>query len=532
MVNRQIRQRRTASARAPPTNGTIRRRFRAYHDLEEQNHMPIRIALAGFAHETNTFAPWPTDLADFEANGFYRGHELVELEHSNTVIGGAVKAARADAGVELIPIVATSAIPSGLVTTAAADAVEGAIFDALSVEKPDAVVLDLHGAMVTERDDDGEAGTLRRVRDAIGPETPVVIVLDLHANLSEEMVALSTVVIPYNTYPHVDNAERGAEALTLAARIARGEIKPTAALARLPMISACPKQFSHAEPTSSIMAKAFEMEALPGVLNVGVTFAFGYADTPINGMAVVVTTDDDRELADRLARELSLFIWDRREEFRPVSITVEEAVHRAMEAPEGPIVLADTGDNPGGGSACDGTALVWGLLDLGADNAAVALIADPEVVQQAIDVGVGGRLETMLGAKADDLHGYPIPIKATVRSLSDGNFTYEGPMDAGVENTLGRTAVLACEGRHGNVVEVIVAERRVQPYDLAVFRSQGIEPTERKILVVKSVVHFRGAFMPIAKEVIEVDTPGLTSIDYGRFTYERLPRPMWPLDPI
>jgi len=494
--------------------------------------MPIRIALAGFAHETNTFAPWPTDLPDFEANGFYRGKELLGLEHSNTVVGGAVQAANADDAVELIPILATSAIPGGLVTIAALDAIEGAIFDALSIEKPDAVVLDLHGAMVTERDDDGESGTLRRVRAAVGPETPVVVVLDLHANLSEEMVALSSIIIPYDTYPHVDNADRGAEALRIAARIARGEVKPTAAIARLPLISACPKQFSNVEPTKSIMAKAFEMETIPSVLNVGVTFAFGYADTPINGMAVVVTTDNDQALADRLARELSLFIWDRREQFRPEAVTVEEAIHLAMDAPEGPIVLADLGDNPGGGSACDGTALVWGLLDLGATGAAVALIVDPAVVQEAIDTGVGGRVETMLGAKADELHGFPIPIKATVRSLTDGSFTYEGPMDAGVENTLGRAAVLACEGRYGNVVEVIVSERRVQPFDLAVFRSQGIEPTERKILVVKSAVHFRGAFMPIAKQVIEVDTPGLTSIDFNRFTFKRLPRPIWPLDPM
>lgn len=494
--------------------------------------MSIRIALAGFAHETNTFSLWPTDLEDFEANGFYRGAELFDLAGTNSVIGGVVDAARSDPDIDLIPILATSAIPGGLVTARAVNAVHDAIFDALSVERPDAVVLDLHGAMVTERDDDGESGTLRRVREAVGPEIPIVMVLDLHANLSEEMVELASVVTPYKTYPHIDNAERGAQALRVAAQIARGDVRPTPALERLPLMSACSKQFSDVEPTASIMAKAAELETLLGVINAGVTFGFGYADTPITGMAVVVTTNDDQALADRLARELSLFIWDRREAFRPEALTVEEAIHQAMEAPEGPIVLADIGDNPGGGSACDGTSLVWGLLDLGAENAAVAEIADPEVVQLAMDAGVGGRVETMLGGKTDDLHGYPIPIRATVRSLSDGAFTYEGPMEAGVKNSLGRTAVLACEGRYGNVVEVIVTERRVQPYDLAIFRSQGIEPTERKILVVKSAVHFRAAFTPIAKRVIEVNTPGLTSIDFTRFSYERLPRPIWPLDSV
>lgn len=494
--------------------------------------MSIRIALAGFAHETNTFCSWRTDLEEFEANGLYRGEALLGLAGTNSVIGGAVDAASHNPEIELIPVLATSAIPGGLVTARAVEAIEGEIYDRLSVEKPDAVVLDLHGAMVTERDEDGEAATLQRVRDAVGPATPVVVVLDLHANLSEAMVDLASIVIPYDTYPHVDNAERGAEALTLAAKMARGELTPTAALVRLPLISACPKQFSQVEPTRSIMAKAFEMESLPGVVNVGVTFGFGYADVSIAGMAVVVTTDGDRAQADRLAQELADFIWARREEFRPTVCTVEEAIHAAMAEPEGPIVLADIGDNPGGGSACDGTSLVWGLLDLGAENAAVAEIVDPDVVRLAFDAGIGGRVETMLGGKTDDLHGYPIPIKATVRSLSDGDFVYEGPMETGVRNTLGRTAVLACEGRHDNIAEVIVTERRVQPYDLAIFRSQGIEPTERKILVVKSVVHFRGAFMPIAKRIIEVDTPGLTSIDFSRFTYERLPRPIWPLDPV
>jgi len=195
-------------------------------------------------------------------------------------------------------------------------------------------------------------------------------------------------------------------------------------------------------------------------------------------------------------------------------------------------VLADLGDNPGGGSACDGTALLWALLDLGAPSATLGVLTDPAVVDQALRAGVGAQLDLTLGAKTDELHGYPIPVQATVRSLSDGHFTYEGPVETGREDTLGRTAVLSCAGRHGNTVQVIVAERRVQALDTAIFRSQGIEPTEFKIVVVKSSVHFRGAFGPIAARIIEVDTPGLTGVNLSRFTYHRLTRPLWPLDPI
>jgi microcystin degradation protein MlrC len=491
---------------------------------------PLRIAVAGFAHETNTFAPWPTDLEEFEANGYFRGEELRSLSGTNTVVGGAVDAIASDPSLELVPLTATSAIPGGLVTARAVEQIEGEIEAGLREHRPDAVVLDLHGAMVTELSEDGEAATLLRVRNALPPGVPVIATLDLHTNISQTMVDRSDALLPYNTYPHIDCAERGAEAVKLAARMARGEIRPTSALVKIPLIPPGPKQYSHAEPTASIMARAFEMEAQPGVLNVGVAFAFPYADCPFPGMGVVATTDGDQALADRLAQELASFIWERREQFRPDVMTVEEAVHAAMEAPEGPIVLADLGDNPGGGSACDGTALLWGLLDLGAPNATMAVMVDHQAVDAAFAVGLGASIAIELGGKTDDLHGFPIPIVATVRSLSDGNFTYDGPMNQGAKECLGRTTVLACEGRYGNTVDVVVAERRVQALDTAVFRSQGIEPSERKIVAVKSAVHFRGSFTPIAKRIIEVDTPGLTSIDFTRFTYTKLPRPIWPLD--
>lgn len=491
-----------------------------------------RIALAGFSHETNTFAPWPTDLRDFEANGLFRGSELLAQRGTNTVIGGAVEAIEADPSLHLVPLTATSAIPGGLVTESAVRSVTGEILHGLRTQTFDAVVLDLHGAMATELSDDGEAAFLRDVRATVGPDVPVCAVLDLHANVSQEMVELADVLLLYHTYPHIDNAERGAEAVQLAARFARCELRPVSRLAKLPLMPPGPRQYSQVEPTRSITARAFEMERMPGVIEVGVAFAFPYADCPFPGMGVVVTTDGDAELADRLSQELAGFIWERRDAFRPDVMTVEEAVHAAMQEPSGPVVLADLGDNPGGGTACDGTALLWALIDLGASDAAVAVIVDPEVVDAAFAAGAGGSLAIQLGGKTDDLHGFPIPVEATVRHLSNGDFIYEGPMDAGRHDTLGRTAVLACKGRYGNEVEVIVCERRVQALDAAIFRSQGVEPLDRKILVVKSAVHFRGSFTPIASRIIEVDTPGLTSIDFHRFPYRRLPRPIWPLDPI
>jgi microcystin degradation protein MlrC len=249
-------------------------------------------------------------------------------------------------------------------------------------------------------------------------------------------------------------------------------------------------------------------------------------------MGVIATSHNDRDLATQAAKDVADLIMERREQFRPNVMTVEEAVHAAMEEERGPVVLADLGDNPGGGSACDGTALLWALLDLGAGGAAFGVIADRGAVDAAFAAGVGAHLDLTLGAKTDELHGYPIPVQATVQSLSDGRFVYEGPVETGREDTMGRTAVLACAGRHDNTVQVIVCERRMQALDTAIFRSQGIEPTAQKIVVVKSSVHFRGAFGPIASRIIEVDTPGLTGVNLSRFTYHRLTRPIWPIDNI
>lgn len=492
--------------------------------------MRVKVLFAGLSHETNTFSSRPTTLADFERSGFFVGDETARLEGTNTETGGVLRAAAQDGLVDLIPIVATSTEPGGLVAREVVDRVAGMVERGIAQEKPDAIVLDLHGAMVSEGEDDGDGAILRRVRHAAGPDTPIVAVLDLHANVGPEMLDHATALIPYDEYPHIDVADRGEEGFWMAVAAARGDAEPTMAHARIPIMPAGPKQFSRVEPTRSIMEHVHEIEKRDGVLSAGVCFAFPWADCPFAGMTATVITDGKPELAEKLASEIAEDIWSRREEFRPEPLSVEEAVHQAMEHTDGPVVLADLGDNPGGGSAADGTALLWGMLDLGAKNAAYALIADPEAVRAAVAAGVGAVIEIELGGKTDDLHGHPIPVRATVKNLSDGDFVNEGPMLAGVTGHLGPTAVLGCEGRYGDEVEVIVTTNRYQPFDKAIFSSQGIDPTKKRILGVKSAVHFRNSFMPIASEILEVDTPGLTSIDYSRFPYTRLPRPIWPFD--
>ena len=492
--------------------------------------MAIKIALGGIVHETNTFALAPTGLEEFTARRYFAGAGMRQLIGTNTVIGGALEAIEADSSLTPALTVDATAVPGGTVTREAFESIAGEIVRGIEMANPDAVVLDLHGALVVDGFPGGDGEVARRVRAAVGSDVPIVAVLDLHGNIDESLVRNTDVLLPYNTYPHVDSAERGQEAVRVAVGIARGELKPTSGVVKLAISPPGPNQFSGAEPTRSLQAIARRWEAEPGVINVSILFAFPYSDVPHNGMAVIATTNDDPALANRISEELGQEIIRRHEEFWPEMMSVEEAIHAAMSEPHGPVVLADYGDNPGGGSSADGTALLWGLLDLGATGAAIAVISDPEVVEVAWAAGVGAEIAVELGGKRDNWHGAPVPVEATVISLSNGDFVYEGPMGTGVADSFGRTAVLACRGRHGNAVEVICCARRIQALDTAIFRSQGIEPTERKVLVVKSSVHFRGAFGPLASRIIVVDTPGLLQLNVAAFPFKHITRPLWPHD--
>jgi microcystin degradation protein MlrC len=255
---------------------------------------------------------------------------------------------------------------------------------------------------------------------------------------------------------------------------------------------------------------------------------FPYSDIHDAGMSVLVTADDDLPLAEAIAQRLADACWDRREFFRAELTPLNEAIERVRTATATPIVLADVADNPGAGASCDGTTIMEALIRAGARKTAVAVIADPESVSRAYALGVGHAGRFHLGGKTDHLHGPTLDIDATVRLTGDITFTNTGPMGTGARTRLGRTAVLEIDGPGG--IEIVVTENRVQVLDPELFRAVGIVPAERRALVVKSSVHFRAAFEPLAAEIIEVDAPGLSSPDLLQFPYRRVRRPIWPLD--
>jgi microcystin degradation protein MlrC len=479
------------------------------------------------SHETNTFSNVPTDRGQFEARDLSYGGEIIEAYRgTGTCLGGMIGAAER-LGVTLLPSVAASASPAGRVTRDIYEHVkERMLTDLKAAGRLDGVLLDLHGAMVPEGLDDGEGDIIAAVRRAVGPDVPIAVTLDFHGNLGRDMIAGADLLHGYKTYPHVDMAERGAEAAERLAQVIGGRLRPTAAWRKPPLMPPLGRQGTAGGPMRRLYDMADEMERDPKVISISLFAGFPYADIPDAGLGIYVVTDDDPALAERLASRLAQVAWQHRHEFIHTAVPVKDAVAKALAAEGRPIVLADMADNTGGGAAGDGTEILRELLRVGARSATVACIWDAAAAQACAKAGVGASVTLDVGGKVDDRHGAPVRVTGTVRTLSDGRFVHRGPMMTGLPGRLGVTAVLDV-----NDVKVILISHRWQTLDPEMIRFVGIDPLREKILVVKSTIHYRAAFEPIAKEIIEVDAPGLSSSNLARFEYRRVRRPVFPLDP-
>lgn len=494
----------------------------------------MRIVTGGIMQETNTFQWQPTTLADFERTGFgtlVRGDGILAMAGTGTVYGGAVPEAER-LGIELIPTTFGSVMPGGRVERAAFNLMRDEIVAGIRAALPvDGVFLVLHGAMALTDADDAEGELLLAVREVVGPDVPIVAPLDLHTNLSPEMIARCDAFVGYKHYPHIDMPETGAHALRILAETVRGNAKPAMAHTHLPLIA--PNQSmvtTWQSPLKIAIDRAREMEREPGVLAATVLGGFPFADVPFAGISTIVVTDDDPELARRYADELAAICWERRADFTIHPVPVADAISEALAGAEGSVyVLADIADSGASGTAGDGTAILRGLIEANARSAAVAQIMDAEAVAACIAAGVGSEVTLTVGGKHDALHGEPVQVTGMVKLIHEGSFTIGGVMGGGTRSSRGKTVLLEIGGPGG--IELQLTEVRGHPHDLNFFRAFGIEPTERRILVLKSAAHFRAAFEPIATKVIEVDAPGISSPRLDTFPYERLDRPVYPLEP-
>lgn len=492
----------------------------------------MKIVTGGIAQETNTFQWEPTSLSDFTkgSSGIVRGQEILDLDGTGGIYGGIVAEAKRQ-GVELIPTTYGHAVPGGRVSREAFETLRDEILAGIRAAMPvDGVMLGIHGAMALEHLDDGEGPLITAVRELVGPEVPIIAPLDLHTNLSDEMMAEATAFVGYKEYPHIDMPETGRQAMQMLIETIKGNVRPEMAHVRVPLIA--PNQSmvtTWQSPLKDAIDRAREMEQEPGILAATVLGGFPFADVPFAGVATIVVADGDRELAQRYADELAQMCWDRRDKFTIHPTPVDDAIAEALAGEPGSVyVLADISDSGASGTAGDGTAALRGLLKANARSAAVAQIMDRDAVQACIDAGVGATVALSVGGKHDSLHGEPVEVTGMVRLIHEGRFPMGGVMGRGTTASRGRTVVLEINGPGG--IELQLTDLRGHPNDLNFFRAFGIEPTERRILVLKSAAHFRAAFEPIATKVIEIDAPGISSPKLDSFDYQLLRRPVYPLD--
>jgi microcystin degradation protein MlrC len=500
--------------------------------------MAYRVLIAQFMHETNTFSKLPTTLDDYRRRWLIDGEAMVpRFTGTKNEIGGYIDAARRY-GWQPVWAGAANATPSGKLTRECWETIRDMIVNAArKAGKLDGICLSLHGAMVSETEDDAEGALLELLRGVVGPDVPIVTTLDLHANATVRMAHNANALVSYRTYPHIDGYERAVQAAVLAQQAMEGKKKPRCLLVQPAMLEGA----EHGRTTQpglmlDLLAKADAFEKEPGINVVSIQAGFTWADIPYTGPSVAVSHEvaaEDR--AKAIARELIDEIWRRREEgaakyYSPLADGIAAArsfQEGAGVGKSGPLVIADGTDNPGGGGYNDTTPILQALVDAGIDNVAFGTIYDPGTVRQAIKAGVGAEIEVNLGGHTDVSMGAPVKAKATVRMLSDGSFKNDGPMNAGVETSMGPTAVLRIGG-----IDVVTISNRIQTIDLQVFLSQGIDPTAKSVLVVKSVQHFRAAYAPIAREIVLVDSGGICSPDISRLKFTKLRRPIWPFDGI
>lgn len=481
-----------------------------------------RLAIAGFAHETNTFAPAPTTFADFTERPTFasamRGAQILANPDFAMPIGGFVAAAKA-AGDDVVPLCWYAAEPAGTVTADAFERITSEIVHGVATAGAiDGVYLDLHGAMVAEGFDDGEAEIMRRVRAVIGPTLPLVASLDLHANVGPDMIRQASALVAYRTYPHVDMRETGARAHGLIRWCLANGRRPAVAVRRLPFIMPPHRQSTMTEPCSGIYRELMRIEASdPHLASVSFNMGFPLADIEMNGPSLIAYASD--EAAARAAVDRLGMLAESHEDAFDVGLPPpREAIQLALQQPPGrPVILADVQDNAGGGATSDTVGVLEALVAINVDDAVLAILHDPGAAQAAHRAGKGASITIDLGGKLVPGHK---PFRGTfvVEALADGPFALTGPMLKGNSGNLGKVAQLRIGG-----VRVVVAEGRTQCLDQAYFRHAGIEPKDHRLVVVKSTNHYRADFAPMAERIVEVGSPGLSAMDPSSLPYKNLP---------
>jgi microcystin degradation protein MlrC len=493
-----------------------------------------RVLTGRFMHETNTFSIVKTDMAVWRRRDFQTENEIPSVFRGTRSALGATFEAADKYGWTLIHPVSANANPSGTVTDDAFETIAGMILGAAERQGPiDGVLFHLHGAMVTESHEDGEGELLERLRGVLGVDTPIVVTLDLHANVTKKMADNASALIAFRTYPHIDMYERAWQGAELLEKAMHGTIKPRTIIARRPMIHGLDWGRTQKGPMTELITRGESLEHAGDVLAVSICAGFALANIRDVGPSVTVTIDElggvpSGPPAQEIAETFMDYAWQTRDYTSIKLLPIAEAVARARKSKRGDksLVIADYTDNPGGGGYGDATAFLKSLVEAQIEGVAFHAICDPEAVKAGMAAGVGATATLTLGGKTDPSRGGgPLTLTGEVTCLSNGKFIAYGPMGGGVERNYGPSMVFRVGG-----IDIILITNNGQATDLGQFTSLGIDPTRYPTVAVKSMQHFRAAFEPIAREVILVDTGALCSEIFTPELYDRVPRPVWPID--
>ena len=496
----------------------------------------MKILLAGIFHETNTFSPIPCSVADFTLGFTLDGSGSVEHQHgqrvidpmrsTNTALAAFIDACEG-AGAEIVLPFYGTAIPSGPCDAASFQAMCDRVLADLD-DSVEAVMLDLHGAMVAEGADDAEGALLEAIR-AKRPGIPIAVALDFHATISRQTVENADVITGYRTFPHTDMHETGQRAAATLMAWLQGGPRPVMAFEWLPMLPATALCTPAGGAMKPVMDRAIAAEAGGEVLNASVFGSFPLSDVPQAGACVITVAQDTRVAAD-LAQELAAMLWDAREGFVQPPQNFDAVIRQAVGLNQHPVIIADPGNNAGSGGSVDTTAVLAALLAEGVDGILAGPVYDPESVQAMIAAGTGADVEIALGGKVDlsaaGIPSRPLRLKGRVGAITDGRFTVTGAMLTGMQVSLGPTAVL--EIPQG---QVVVSSARMEPIDTGVFTHAGLDPAKARFIALASRQHFRAGFGALAPHVLLAEGPGVCTSDLTALRFQRLARPIYPLDP-
>lgn len=491
----------------------------------------MRLVVAMMQHETNTFSPVPTPLTRFSRGNVeprpLEGQAALDAyRDTGSALGAYIELAEAE-GAEMVLPIAASAAPSGPVEDDAYAYMTDKIVAAVEAGC-DGVLLHLHGAMVTQSSEDGEGPLLARLR-AVAPDTPIAVALDMHANMYPDTIDNADVIAGYQTYPHIDVYETGLRAGRPLIDMVKHGFRPAMAWGNRPMLPHIMRQGTADSPNREIQELCRKFEA-QGARAASFFTGFPHADIRLAGSSAVVVTDGDKAAAQAMCDEILDLAWASREAFIYEIEPLAQSIARAKKLTEGPVVLLDHYDNTASGGSMDTMAVIKEILDAGLEDVAVFAVCDPEAVQQLIATGVGNQATLQLGGKNDlpsvAHKAAPLSVSGRVKLVSDGRYVNRGPMGRGVRGFMGPAAVIDT-----GKVEIVVVSNHVEPNDLAPFLSLGIDPREKRYVMLKSRVHWRAGLGDLASSVIECAGVGVCTSDYSTLDFKNVRRPIFPLDP-